>query len=499
MRYLTALLSAVLLLFVDCLPAHSETAEDAAIASLARLGGEFDFDKDNERVVAVILKGDKVNDAALVHINALSDLKALSLFTTKVTGSGLVHLKELKELKTLSFSGSAIRDPGLAHLKELTQLQKLDLTQAVITDSGMANLKTLTNLTYLSLSNTVVTNAGLVHLKGMTQLESLDLARCKISDAGLVHLKDLTTLTSLRLYDTTVRDIGLEQLKGMNKVTWLMLKRTYATEEGVRKLKLVLPDCTIYYSTLPPVANTPVLELKEFTGPNGKDVFLEEIKADRGSYRRDEDAKIITLRLKGQKVNNSHLQGAMLLPHVNELHLEYTWELTSDGLAALKELKSLHSLSFVSVRQMNDETVSHLTDLPNLRTLKLHGVEIGDRGMDHIAEMKKLRRLYILVNLFVTDAGLAKLQGFDQLIWLRLYGCKTLTDKGFANFPAMPELETLDLRETNISDSGLQHLRTFSTLETLQLEGTKVTQAGVDALRKALPNCKVTFTGDNAK
>jgi hypothetical protein len=48
------------------------------------------------------------------------------------------------------------------------------------------------------------------------------------------------------------------------------------------------------------------------------------------------------------------------------------------------------------------------------------------------------------------------------------------------------------LGQTSITDAGLEKLKGLNQLHILSLEQTKVTDAGVEKLQEALPDCKIT-------
>jgi Leucine-rich repeat (LRR) protein len=171
-----------------------------------------------------------ITDAALEHLEGLTNLEELDLSGTNVTDAGLQHIKGLRSLKQVicgkDYVGAGSRscdatDAGLACLKDLTQLRRLDLVAMKITDAGLEHLKGLTQLQELNLSSTQITDAGLADLKTLTQLQKLDLSCTQATDAGLVYLEGLTQLQELNLWGTKV------------------------TAEGVKKLQKALPNCKI--------------------------------------------------------------------------------------------------------------------------------------------------------------------------------------------------------------------------------------------------------------
>ena len=76
---------------------------------------------------------------------------------------------------------------------------------------------------------------------------------------------------------------------------------------------------------------------------------------------------------------------------------------------------------------------------------------------------------------------------------LVLNECKGITNASLRRLVECRQLQRVELKNTNISDEGLAELKTMSGLKLLQLQGTQVTAPGVEALRKALPQCRVTL------
>ena len=160
--------------------------------------------------------------------------------------------------------------------------------------------------------------------------------------------------------------------------------------------------------------------------------------------------------------------------------------------AALEEIGNLTDLTALEVGGnsfVTDDGLVHLANLKKLRTLYLYRTEIAGPGLLHLSRMKYLRALF-LQNTPMTDAGLAHLQSNTGLTWLQLNGTK-ITDKGLPNLSRLISLEMLNLSNTAITDAGLEKLRTLAGLKQLSLAGTKVTGKGVALLQKSLPNCEI--------
>ena len=101
--------------------------------------------------------------------------------------------------------------------------------------------------------------------------------------------------------------------------------------------------------------------------------------------------------------------------------------------------------------------------------MNLNGTRIDGRGLVYIAELPKLKHL-----------------------WL---GNTDVSDEALEHIGRMLKLERLLLDRTKVTDAGLKHLERLHGLQLVQLSGTRVTQQGVSQLRKKmLPATSINYT-----
>tara|TARA_B100001250_G_scaffold373620_1_gene359879 strand:+ start:182 stop:607 length:426 start_codon:yes stop_codon:yes gene_type:complete len=84
----------------------------------------------------------------------------------------------------------------------------------------------------------------------------------------------------------------------------------------------------------------------------------------------------------------------------------------------------------------------------------------------------------------ITESDLGKVES----IYLRN---TQITDEGLKEVAKLQKLDTLCLCDTQITDKGLKEVAKLQNLKELDLSNTKSTKAGVAELQKALPNCKI--------
>lgn len=100
--------------------------------------------EDNELVMmpAVILDYySAVDNATLSKVAERQDLVMVSVRGTKITDEGLVHLNGLKELSQLNVADTSVTDNGLRHLETMISLRKLNLEDTRVTQAGVAQLR----------------------------------------------------------------------------------------------------------------------------------------------------------------------------------------------------------------------------------------------------------------------------------------------------------------------------------------------------------------------
>jgi mono/diheme cytochrome c family protein len=118
-------------------------------------------------------------------------------------------------------------------------------------------------------------------------------------------------------------------------------------------------------------------------------------------------------------------------------------------------------------KEVKDEELALLKDMPNLVELNLGGTNITDASLSYIKPLVNLTRLQ-LHNTKISDAGLGNLTGLTKLTSLNLYG-------------------------TAVTDQGVQQLRDLKKLKNLYLYLTKVTPPAAKNLAASVPGLDVNI------
>jgi hypothetical protein len=166
-----------------------------------------------------------------------------------------------------------------------------------------------------------------------------------------------------------------------------------------------------------------------------------------------------------------------------------------DALAQLPRLKALVTL----YGPASDEGLEKISRVRHLKELVLmDAIHVTDRGIAYLPALEDLESL-TLIESQITDDSLRTLGQLPRLKQLMVQG-NHLTNEGLKHAGQMRGLQGLWLcrldgkRNVSISDDGLVHLRGLSQLQQLGLQGTGVTDAGIDHLA-VLKELKDVFVG----
>lgn len=131
---------------------------------------------------------------------------------------------------------------------------------------------------------------------------------------------------------------------------------------------------------------------------------------------------------------------------------------------------------------VTDAGLAALDGFDELWSLDLSGTRVGDAGAPAIGRLTALRELVLDGCAFTTD-GVRHFASLHELATLSLAD-NPLDDSALATIGRLPNLGELQLAGTRISDAGLRALLDLEALEELGLAGTAVTDAGVATLRE---------------
>ena len=165
------------------------------------------------------------------------------------------------------------------------------------------------------------------------------------------------------------------------------------------------------------------------------------------------------------------------LPQLRTLDLSETNTVDADLNGISKLTLTTISLSSTSI---SNESVEQLALIPTLQTVNLGRTKVSIDCIDHLRLLSNLTELELPQTL-LTDANIPRLALLDSLKSLDL-ASGNVTILGLAHLRDMKNLESLVLDSCPITDAGLVSLAGMDNLKQLQLRYTEVTDVGLTHL-----------------
>jgi len=164
--------------------------------------------------------------------------------------------------------------------------------------------------------------------------------------------------------------------------------------------------------------------------------------------------------------------------------------MTDEALARVAALDFVTSLSLGGSRELTDDGLLHLAQMPQLEHLELNeypGGKLTDRGLEVLRHLPNLRKFEMAWQSGITDQGIANLRRCERLEEVNLMGSPT----GDGAIEALQGKAKLRRFSTGrlVTDAGVPVLHNFPLLKTADNEGARLlidgplTNAGLAAMR----------------
>lgn len=131
---------------------------------------------------------------------------------------------------------------------------------------------------------------------------------------------------------------------------------------------------------------------------------------------------------------------------------------------------------------VSDADLDAMAAIPTLETIDLSHTRVTDMGLLKLKGLQNVRELNLFYAELITDEGLAALRTWNRIAKLNLRGTK-VTDNTLALIAGKDSIHTLDIGYAEVTDSGLQHLVKLKGLRDLAFGGNKLTEVGLEVLR----------------
>ena len=375
-------------------PAERGTEIDAAIARLRKRGASVrEFHPRGDPQYWVQILSNYFDDANLVDVEIIGrDVPLyLHLSQSSVTPAGLERLASTGKINQLELSGEHINNSMLKVLPKLPLQGQLGLYSDTLTDAGIKSLADCRQLSSVSLDGKGLTNACLEHLTGLPKLQRVALG--KNFTRGAFDI--LGRLKALTILDVSELDPDLSDFKKVPNLRTLSLSGEKYDDEAARAIADTFTALEDAYLRHTSITNTGVQHLS-----------------------RLKNLKILTL-------DGSHVD---------------------DGIAdSIRKLKQLTWLS-VGDCAVGDDTLAAVSECPDIWYVFFINTKVTDKGIAHLAKLKKPLSLY-------------------------LAQCKSVTDAGIKSLALLP-------------DSANLHI---------ELTGSGVTENGIRQLKAALPHAQIRW------
>jgi Leucine-rich repeat (LRR) protein len=132
--------------------------------------------------------------------------------------------------------------------------------------------------------------------------------------------------------------------------------------------------------------------------------------------------------------------------------------------------------------EIDDGSIEKLASLVGLKWLALSGTAVTDQGVQRIAGLPKLERIW-LSQTKITDRSLSALASAKNLTHLAIEATPT-SDQGLQSVAQLPRLQFLSLGSPYITSRGLRLLEKSTALEELMLDRSNVDTEAMRSLGK---------------
>lgn len=213
----------------------------------------------------------------------------------------------------------------------------------------------------------------------------------------------------------------------------------------------------------------------------------EEV-TDLGFSYLSELSSLSHISCRGTTISGTGLAFLADSPSLHFLDLSDATSLTDDGLANLSKLVSISHLD-LSLTGASDRTLSHISKIKSLATLKLACSQITDEGLAYLSGLSSLSYLD-LTEAPINGAGFEYLTNLTELSSLMMFG-SAITDDSLLHLSQIKSLKHLWLGETAISDNAVRYLSNLTSLKELSLPSFGVSETAIRELRSILPDCHI--------
>lgn len=343
--------------------------EKSAIEAIEFFGGEVRQNADGSIWMVVLRARDLTDSNVLPKLDELSDAREISIDACEFDAHELASLKRHRDsLQTLSLSGTPIDDEALTHIGALTELELLYLRRVAVDGAALAHLEKLKKLKLLRIAQMDIGDEAIEHLAKLEGLKELNIyGPHKFTVDGEKRLREALpdcaiALRPIRYSDQfTLKHIGLPAHLAVMSIQQL---GGYFGKEGNEIQRIGVRGQDIDKTgTLNDFQNLPHLQC----------VVLSKCQFDPRNLKHLLVSKdcLQELYLNDTPTDDEALQDIGKLAHLTMLGLSRT-KVTSAGMVHLTGLTNLKFLSLGGTA-VGDDAIEHLSKLKSLKKLAIVG------------------------------------------------------------------------------------------------------------------------------
>lgn len=417
-------------------------------------------------LMAVILRNISDTKAYNEYMNQARTCYNSSDFDTALTylrkASVIDPTAECLAMMTQCYESQGNYDKALETLRRLDTsnpqviewIDELEARRAVIRESNLVKIgdkQYKSDTTGIALDNMGLGNSIIPQLQQLYSLDNLSLVGNGISDiSGISALGGLTTLN---LSNNNISDISpLIALSGLR---------------------------TLYLDNNPLTDISILTQLKSLSTLSIKGIQLSE--AQQKELAAQLPSCAIHSETSEEENQDISFGGVTFKADVAELNL------SGMGLQSISALSNCKNLQHLDLSGNNITDLSPLMDLPMLKWLNISNNNVSD--LRPLMGMSSIRFLNASGNYIGSTVPLGNMVGLTEL---------HLSDNSIYDFSGLKKLrslQTLGLKNTNLSNEGLMGLMSLTGLSSLNIENNpNLTTDAVNMLEKNLYNCRITHS-----
>lgn len=396
-------------------------------------------------------------DECLETIGLFENLQSLSIceLDNRTNYNVLRNLPEMPQLQELAVSGRHGNLTDIVWISKFTSLTKLEISGRSMTAEELRliadHIPTLKELRipYSALSNTAVEALGI-----FTNLEVLDCSFGEfLSDQAISAIGNMIGLKQLeiRATNTGISSKLLKECKTLPLLEELKVRGRIVPEKKKALVQHVLE----------------VVRMKmRMSNKNICNDFPSLKKLDVHHWSNEFDA----------------LENCTSLTEV----LVYRAPYRNDFFQILGKMTSVQSLLIEECVFDNPSKLQSISQMTSLRELRLNRKTLDEEGWEHLSQLPNLRTLRIEGGQYIRAFKVAQLQSLTTLD-VRLFG------EDLRGLLSMKNLNVLRLQgSVGLTDENLQILSQLDSLEKLTISNTpKITETGVKNLQLKKPHLKI--------